>query len=47
MTLILINMKPSIRTRKFIGRLGTYINHHNDKFVEFVYYTLCNIYFRE
>ena len=40
-------MKPNIRTRKFIGRLGTYINNHNDKLAEFIYYSLCNIYFRE
>lgn len=40
-------MKPSIRMRKFISRLGTYINNHNDKFAEIIYYKLCNIYFKE
>lgn len=39
-------MRPSIRTRNLISKLGTYINHHNNKFAEFAYYTLCNIYFR-
>ena len=39
-------MKPNIHTRNLIAKLGQYINNHNNKFVESVYYTLCNIYFR-
>ena len=40
-------MNPSIRTRNLIAKLGTYINnHHNNKFAEFAYYTLCYIYYR-
>lgn len=32
--------------RDIIANLGQYINNHNDKLAEFIYYTLCNIYYR-
>lgn len=32
--------------KEIIRKLGEYINAHNDKLAEFVYYTLARIYYR-
>ena len=32
--------------KEIIRKLGEYINHHNDKFAEGLYYLLASIYYR-
>lgn len=32
--------------REIIRKLGEYINHHNDKYAEALYYVLCGIIYK-